>query len=479
MGQDEKSITPKSSDFAQWYVEVVRRAELADYAPVKGCMVIRPYGYSIWERMQRILDGRIKDTGHANAYFPLFVPESFLAREAAHVEGFAPEVAWVTEAGGGPLEERMAIRPTSEAIIGMMYAKWIQSYRDLPVLINQWANVVRWEKRTRLFLRTTEFLWQEGHTCHAEHDEAAEEVLRMLEVYREFMEGTLAIPVVPGRKSASERFAGAEETYTLEALMPDGRAIQMGTSHDLGQHFAKAFDIKFLDRDQSEKYVWQTSWGCTTRMVGALVMVHGDDKGLRLPPAIAPYQVVIVPIYREKSRESVLAEAAVLRDSLGSDLRVHLDDRDGVSPGFKFNDWEMRGVPLRVELGPKDIEKNSAMVVRRDTGQKTPTPREGLSGSLASLLEEIQKGLYSQALAFREENTREASDLQALSSIIGEQGGFVRAPWCGSSECEECVKAETSATIRCMPLAGGDLADGPCVVCGAAGRATVLFAKAY
>ena len=373
-------ITPQSQDFGRWYIDVVRRAELADYSPVKGCMVIRPYGYAIWELMQQGLDKRFKATGHVNAYFPLFIPESLLMKETEHVAGFAPQVAWVTQGGNEVLEERLVVRPTSETIIGTMYAKWVQSWRDLPILINQWANVVRWEKVTRLFLRTTEFLWQEGHTAHETAEEAEAETQKMLGVYKEFAHTELAMPVIDGQKTESEKFAGAERTYSIEALMRDGRALQAGTSHNLGQNFAKVFDIKFQARDKSVQYVYGTSWGVSTRMIGGLIMTHGDDGGLILPPRMAPYQVVIVPIPRGNWKETVLPRAQAIRDDLvASGVRVMLDDRDTQTPGWKYNEWELRGVPLRLEIGPKDIEKSQVMLARRDTREKSSAPMDGLA----------------------------------------------------------------------------------------------------
>ncbi len=392
-------ITPQSQDFSRWYLDVVRRAELADYSPVKGCMVIRPYGYAIWELIQQALDRRFKATGHVNAYFPLFIPESLLQKEADHVEGFSPQVAYVTHAGGEALEEKLVVRPTSEAIIGTMYAKWVQSWRDLPILINQWANVVRWEKVTRPFLRTTEFLWQEGHTAHETEAEAEEETLKMLGVYKEVAETELAMPVLTGRKTDSERFAGALRTYSIEALMGDGRALQAGTSHNLGQNFAKAFDIQFQARDKSLQYVWGTSWGVSTRLVGGVIMTHGDDSGLILPPRIAPYQVVIVPIPRGNWQETVLPKAQAIREELTArGIRVMLDDRDSQTPGWKFAEWEMRGVPLRLEIGPRDIENGQVMLARRDTREKASTPMVGLPAHVAALLDEIQRSLFDRAV---------------------------------------------------------------------------------
>src|SRR5262247_2833693 len=399
-------ITPRSTDFSQWYLDVVRRAELADYSPVKGCMVIRPYGYAIWELIQQALDVRIKATGHVNAYFPLFIPESLLHKEAEHVEGFSPQVAYVTHGGGEELEEKLVVRPTSEAIIGTMYAKWIQGWRDLPILINQWANVVRWEKVTRPFLRTTEFLWQEGHTAHETEEESEAETLKILDLYADVCESVLAVPVIKGRKSESEKFAGALRTYSIEALMGDGRALQAGTSHNLGQNFAKAFDITFQGRDKSVQHVWGTSWGVTTRLIGALIMTHGDDSGLVLPPLLAPYQVVIVPIGRENWRETVLPRAKeIQRELVDAGLRVTLDERDE-RPGWKFAEWELRGVPLRLEIGPKDIEKSAVMIARRDTREKLAISMDGLGGRLRELLDTIQQALYERAVAFREEHTQ-------------------------------------------------------------------------
>src|SRR3954453_17782816 len=412
-------ITPQSQDFSAWYTDVVRKAELADYSPVKGCMVIRPYGYAIWELIQRQLDDRFKATGHVNAYFPLFIPESLIMREAEHVEGFAPQVAWVTKGGTEELEEKLIVRPTSEAIIGTMYAKWIQSWRDLPVLINQWANVVRWEKVTRPFLRTTEFLWQEGHTAHETEAEAHEETLRMLGVYKEFSETVLAMPVLDGQKSASEKFAGASKTYSIEALMGDGRALQAGTSHDLGQNFAKAFEIQFQGRDKTLQHAWTTSWGVSTRLIGGVIMTHGDDSGLVLPPKIAPYQVVIVPIQRGNWQETVLPRALEVQASLqAAGVRVFLDKREEYTPGWKFAEWEMRGVPLRLEIGPKDIEKGQVVLARRDTREKLPTPIDGLASTVTGLLETIQQALFDKALKFREEHTSRAETWDEFVAIM-------------------------------------------------------------
>ena len=472
-------ITPRSEDFSRWYTDVIRRTELADYSPVRGSMVIRPYGYAIWELMQASLDARLKATGHVNAYFPLFIPESLLRKEAAHIKGFAPQVAWVTRGGDEDLEEPLIVRPTSEAIIGTMYAKWIQSWRDLPVLINQWANVVRWEKVTRLFLRTTEFLWQEGHTAHETEAEAEAEALRMLGVYKDFAERELAIPVIDGRKTESERFAGAQATYSIEALMGDGRALQLGTSHMLGQNFSKVFDIKFQARDKALQYVWQTSWGMTTRLIGGVIMTHGDDSGLILPPRVAPYHVVIVPIPRGNWRETVLPRAQEIADTLTDEgVRVTLDDRDAHTPGWKYAEWEMRGVPLRLEIGPKDIEKSQVMLVRRDTREKIPTPMTRLAERLGELLVKIQANLLDRATRFRDDHTVSVTSREEFVQVLEGRPGFVIAPWCGRDECETKIKAETQATIRNIPLEARP-ASGPCVQCGRDGETDAYFAKAY
>jgi prolyl-tRNA synthetase len=472
-------ITPQSEDFSRWYLDVVRRAELADYTPVKGCMAIRPYGYAIWELIQQGLDRRFKATGHVNAYFPLFIPESLLMREAEHVEGFAPQVAWVTRGGDEELEERLIIRPTSEVIIGTMYSKWIKSWRDLPVLINQWANVVRWEKVTRPFLRTTEFLWQEGHTAHETEAEAQDETMRILGIYKEFVETELAMPVIDGQKSDSEKFAGASRTYSIEALMGDGRALQAGTSHNLGQNFAKAFEIQFQGRDKTLQHAWTTSWGVSTRLIGAVIMTHGDDSGLILPPRIAPYQVVIVPIARGNWQETVLPRArAIQADLMNHGVRVMLDDRDAYTPGWKFAEWEMRGVPLRLEIGPKDIEKSQVLLARRDTREKLPTPMDGLTAKIVNLLEAIQTNLFERAVKFREERTKRVSTYDEFKTLMEGRPGFVIAGWCGSAECEAQIKAETQATLRNIPF-GFERVSGTCVKCGRAAAGEAWFAKAY
>ena len=474
-----KEITPQSEDFSAWYLDVVRKAELADYSPVKGCMVIRPYGYAIWELIQKDLDARFKATGHVNAYFPLFIPESLLTKEADHVEGFAPEVAWVTRGGTEELEERLAIRPTSEVIIGTMYSKWLQSWRDLPILINQWANVVRWEKVTRPFLRTTEFLWQEGHTAHETADEAKEETLKILGVYKAFAQDVLAMPVHDGPKSDAEKFAGASKTYSIEALMGDCRALQAGTSHDLGQNFAKAFDIQFQGRDKTLQHAYTTSWGVSTRLIGGVIMTHGDDSGLILPPKVAPYQVVIVPIPRGNWQETVLPKAREIRDALtAAGVRVMLDDRDAYTPGWKYAEWEMRGVPVRLEIGPKDIEKAQVMLARRDTREKMSAPMDTVVPFVTDLLEAIQKNLFERALKFREEHTTSASEWAEFQKLMEGRPGFVVAPWCGSGTCEAEVKAETQATIRNVPFSAPP-AQGACIKCGAPAVAMAYFAKAY
>jgi prolyl-tRNA synthetase len=472
-------ITPRSKDFSRWYLDVVKRAELADYSPVKGCMIIRPYGYAIWELMQQALDRRFKATGHVNAYFPLFIPESLLRKEAAHVEGFAPQVAWVTRGGDEELEERLVIRPTSEAIIGMMYAKWIQSWRDLPILINQWANVVRWEKVTRPFLRTTEFLWQEGHTAHETEQEAEEEALRMLGVYKDFAEQELAMPVIEGRKSESEKFAGAVHTYSIEALMGDARALQAGTSHHLGQNFAKVFDITFQARDKSVQHVWQTSWGMSTRLVGGVIMMHGDDSGLILPPRIAPYQVVIVPILRGNWQETILPYAESVRDELNAaGVRVTFDARDSYTPGWKFAEWELKGVPVRLEVGPKDIEKSQVLSVRRDNRNKVAFARKEVVSGVQTLLSEIQQDLFDRACQFREEYTVRTTSYEEFKKMMEGRPGFVISPWCGETICEAAIKAETQATIRNLPMSGLEVS-ATCVRCEAPAREQAYFAKSY
>jgi prolyl-tRNA synthetase len=470
-----EDLTDQGDDFSRWYTEVVRKAQLADYTPVRGCMAIRPYGYGLWEHMQQLLDERIRATGHQNAYFPLLIPESLLQLEADHVEGFAPQVAWVTHGGNEKLEERLAIRPTSEAIIGRMYSRWIESYRDLPVLINQWCNVMRWEKVTRLFLRTTEFLWQEGHTAHATAAECQEEVLKMLEVYREFVETELAIPVHAGRKSAAEKFAGAEMTYSIEALMRDGKALQAGTSHNLGQHFAKVFDITFQDEQGKRQFVHQTSWGTTTRLIGALIMTHGDDQGLKLPPRVAPIQAVVVPIWRKDEERAAVSEfVEKVRAALAGRVRLHVDDRDQYTPGWKYNEYELRGVPIRLEVGPKDVAKQAVMSVRRDGRAKESIPLAALAERVPALLEEVQRSLFEAARAFRAENTATARTIAEIEAHFAGRRGFVAVPWDGSEAFEAEVKERTGATMRCVPL---DASPWPGLARD--GEEVALFARAY
>ena len=488
---DDKKLTTRAADFSAWYNELVIRAELADYAPVKGCMVIRPNGYGIWERMQRALDDMFKATGHRNAYFPLLIPESFLHKEAQHVEGFAPETAVVTHGGGKKLEEPLIIRPTSETIIYHMFAKWVQSYRDLPLLINQWANVVRWEMRTRLFLRTLEFLWQEGHTAHATHDEAEEEARRILGIYRDFQEKWMAMPVLTGLKSESEKFAGALRTYSLEAMMQDNKALQAGTSHNLGQNFAKAFDLKFQSESGSIEHAWNTSWGVSTRMIGGLVMCHGDDNGLRTPPRLAPIEVVIVPIWKsDDERARVLEAAHKLRDELTAwtgrgatdRLRVHLDAREGMRSGAKYYEWELQGVPLRLELGPKDLEKQSVFSARRDTREKAPIPMAGAAETIAKLLDQIQQAMFDAAKARREANSfRGPISYGRFKEIMEGDGGFVYAGWNGDPAVEAQVKEETKATIRIIPDPEFRSPEAPttCMVTGQPAKHEVVWAKAY
>ncbi|MDY0382827.1 MAG: proline--tRNA ligase [Atribacterota bacterium] len=473
-----KEIASKEEDFSQWYIDIVKKADLADYTPVKGCMVIKPYGYALWENMQQCLDRRIKATGHKNAYFPLFIPESLLKKEAEHVEGFAPEVAWVTHGGNQKLEERLAVRPTSEAIIGSLYSKWIRSWRDLPVLINQWANIVRWEKVTRPFLRTTEFLWQEGHTAHKNLEEAEEETLKILTIYKDYIEQDLAIPVIIGRKSKNEKFAGAMHTYTLEALMGDGKILQAGTSHNLGQNFARAFDIRFLDENQEEQFAWTTSWGTSTRLVGGIIMVHGDERGLKLPPKVASVQVVIVPIFFDKSKQEVMEKAEEYRDLLQEKFRVELDVRDSYTPGWKFNEWEMKGVPVRLEIGPRDLANNQVTAVRRDKGNKVVIPENELIPTLEKWMLDIQNNLFLQARARLEENIRFTEDYESFKQIIEEKRGFIKAYWCGDEECEDHIKKETKATIRCIPLEE-QKEKGKCIFCGKESSSLVYFGRAY
>jgi prolyl-tRNA synthetase len=480
MADDVTEITKQSDDFSKWYLDVVRRAELADYSPVKGCMVIRPYGYAIWELLQRALDDKLKATGHVNAYFPLFIPEGLLLKEAEHVEGFAPQVAWVTHGGTEKLEERLAIRPTSEVIFGTMYAKWIQSWRDLPVLINQWANVVRWEKVTRPFLRTTEFLWQEGHTAHETEAEALDETLKILAVYKDLAENTLGMSVLDGLKSESEKFAGADRTYSIEALMGDGRALQAGTSHHLGQNFAKAFDITFQARDKTLQHVWTTSWGVSTRLIGGLIMTHGDDRGLVLPPKVAPYQVVIVPIPKGNWQETVLPKCREVADALrAAGIRVMLDDRDSYTPGWKYAEWELRGVPLRLEMGPRDLQNNQVFSARRDTREKTSLPIDGLPATVQTLLDTIQAALQAKARTYREEHTTRVETYDELKAAMDGRPGFVVAPWAHDAALEAQVKAETQATLRNVPFSEGTPEGKRSILGDKPAEVYAYFAKAY
>jgi prolyl-tRNA synthetase len=490
-----KEITSRTADYSQWYNDIVLKAGLADYSAVKGCMVIKPHGYALWENMRDVLDRMFKETGHQNAYFPLFIPKSFLSKEAAHVEGFAKECAVVTHYrlkndpnGGGvivdpeaKLEEELIVRPTSETIIWNTYKDWIQSYRDLPLLINQWANVVRWEMRTRLFLRTTEFLWQEGHTAHATRDEAIEETKKMLEVYATFAEQYMAVPVVRGVKTANERFAGAEDTYCIEALMQDGKALQAGTSHFLGQNFAKAFDVKFSNKENKLDYVWATSWGVSTRLIGAVIMAHSDDQGLVLPPKIAPLQVVIVPIMsKDAAAQAKINDAAtkLMKELRAQGISVKYDDDDSARPGWKFAEYEMKGIPVRVALGARDLENNVAEVARRDTREKQSASLDGLATHITWLLDDIQANMYNKALQFRTENTRKVDTWDEFVKVLDEQSGFVSAHWDGTSETEEKIKELTKATIRCIPL-GNQLEDGACILTGKPSTQRVLFARAY
>jgi len=476
----KKEALPVEKEFEEdWYQKLVIEAGLADYSPVRGCMVIKPYGYALWENIQKVIDARIKETGHQNAYFPMLIPEEFLRREKQHVEGFSPELAVVTVAGGKKLQEPLVVRPTSETIIYDSFSKWIHSWRDLPMLINQWANVVRWEMRTRLFLRTTEFLWQEGHTAHATEQEAEDEALKMLGVYKEFAEHYLALPVIDGQKSEAEKFAGAQTTYTVEAMMKDKKALQAGTSHNLGQNFAKAFHITFMDDKQQERHVWQTSWGVSTRLIGAIVLAHSDEKGLVLPPRIAPIQAVIVPIYKtDEEKQSVIAKAREIAKKLSA-LAVKVDEREEVTPGFKYNDWELKGVPLRIEVGPKDIEKKQVVCVRRDSKEKLFVADADVVKTVPELLEKIQSSLYGRALAFMKENTKAVETYDELKDIVRRDGGFVRAHWCGDGACEKRIKEETKATLRCIPFAEKE-ESGECIVCGKKTKGKrVIFAKAY
>jgi prolyl-tRNA synthetase len=478
---ENEKLPTRSENYSEWYNQLVQRAELADYAPVRGCMVVRPYGWALWENIQQALDKQFKATGHSNAAFPLFIPMSFFEKEKAHVEGFSPELAVVTHGGGSKLEEPLVVRPTSETIIGYMYSKWVKSYRDLPILINQWANVVRWEMRTRLFLRTLEFFWQEGHTAHATSGEAVEETLRILDIYTRFAIDEAAVPVIPGRKSDTEKFAGAVNSYTIEAMMGDTKALQSGTSHFLGQNFARAFEIQFLDENNTLQYAWTTSWGLSTRFIGAIIMTHGDDQGLILPPRLAPIQAVIVPIFKSEAETTTVMETVrrVEAELKAAGIRVKVDDRTEVTPGFKFNDWEMRGVPARIEIGPKDIEKGTVALARRDRpGRegKSFVPQAGLAAAVADMLVDIQRSLLERATAFRDSHIFNPSDYEELKKVV--QNGWAYSYWCESTECEAKIKEDTKATTRCIPLDQG-VAPGKCIVCGKDAANKVYFARAY
>ena len=477
----ELKLPSRSEDFSEWYNQVVLRADMADYAPVRGCMIIKPYGWTLWENMQAALDRRFKATGHVNAAFPMLIPKSFLDREAKHVQGFAPELAVVTHGGGEELEEPLVVRPTSETVVGHMYSKWIKSYRDLPVLINQWCSVFRWELRTKLFLRTAEFWWQEGHTAHATFDEAEAEARQMLGVYADFITNEAAIPVIPGRKSESERFPGADQSYSIEAMMGDCKALQAGTSHNLGQNFARAFEIRYLDRGNEQQYCWTTSWGFSTRVIGAIIMVHGDDQGLVMPPRLAPFQAVIVPIYKNDAERGPVMEAVeqARRALLAAEIRLKVDDREGLTPGFKFNDWEMRGAPVRLEIGPKDVAKGTLALARRDVPGKAGkrfVPMAGIAETVGQALRDIHGALYQRALAFREANTYHPKDYEEFKQVM--EKGWAISWWCGDAACEAAIKEDTKATTRCIPLdqPGGE---GTCIRCGRTAKEVAVFARAY
>ena len=470
-----KHITPRSENFSQWYTDVVLQADLMDYTPVRGCMAIKPYGYGIWELIQKELDARFKATGHENVSMPMLIPESLLLKEAEHVEGFAPEVAWVTQGGTEPLQERLAVRPTSETIFCTMYSKWVQSWRDLPLKYNQWCSVMRWEKTTRPFLRTAEFLWQEGHTMHATAEEAQEETMQMLHVYHEFCENVLAVPVYSGQKSDKEKFAGARATYSVEAMMQDGKALQSGTSHNFGTNFAEPFEITYLSKDGKLEYCHETSWGVSTRLIGAIIMTHGDERGLKLPPKVAPIQAVILPIAAHKG--GVMEKCQEIRDQLAAaGIRVRLDDRDNVSAGWKFNEWELKGVPVRLEVGPRDLEAGQVLCVRRDTFEKKPLPLDGLAGAVKATLEDVHRNMFEIARAFRDEHTKVVHNMDELTAQV--DGGYAKAMWCGDQACEDRIKELTGATSRNMPFDQTPVGD-TCVCCGKKADKVMYFAKAY
>ncbi len=471
-------ITKRCDDFSKWYLDVIAAADLADYTPVRGCMTIKPNGYAIWEKIQNILGGMIKETGHRNAYFPIFIPKSFLEKEADHIEGFAPELAVVTYAGGKKLNEELVVRPTSETIIYDSYSRWIKSWRDLPVLVNQWCNVVRWELRTKPFVRTSEFLWQEGHTAHATHKEAEKKMFQMIKMYVKFTKEYLAIPAVLGTKSESEKFAGALETLTFEPIMQDRKALQCGTSHDLGQNFSKAFDIKFMDKDKKEKYVWQTSWGASTRLIGALIMTHGDDQGIIIPPKIAPLHLVFVPIWKnQKEKKEVIKEAEVLSKKVSREVVSYVDKRD-LQPGWRYTEWERQGIPIRIEVGPNDIKKKQVIAVRRDNGQKIAISRNEFPEKIDEMLKKIQSNLLNRAKKFQKENTYTVKKWSDFRKIMENKKGFIYADWCNSAKCEEEIKKETKATIRCIPF-GNEKSKGKCIYCNKLAKSKPLFAQAY
>ncbi len=480
MGKEDnnfvKEITNIEEDFAKWYTDIVIKAELADYTDAKGLIAIRPYGYEIWENIQKYMDAKFKEVGVKNTYFPVLIPETLLQKEKDHIEGFAPEVAWVTNAGGEDLEEKMCIRPTSETIISTCYAKWLKSWRDLPYVYNQWCNVLRWEKETRPFLRSREFLWQEGHTIHETEQEAQERTLKMLDIYAEIIENVLAIPVLKGRKTPKEQFAGAEATYTVETLMHDGRALQAGTSHYFGQNFSKTFNIKFQNRNGQEEYAYQTSWGASTRLIGAIIMAHGDDRGLKLPPKIAPIQVVVVPVAMHK--DGVIPKAQELYENLSKNYRVELDIRDNVTPGYKFNYWEMKGVPVRIEIGPRDIENNQAVIVRRDTAEKIVVNLEEINTKIQEILEQIQTNMYNICLKTRQEKTTIANNIDEFVKNINENQGYIKTMWCGSEECENKIKELTGAHSRCIPFEQEKISD-KCVCCGKPATTMVVWGRQY
>ena len=474
-----EKITKQEVDFSRWYTDVIMQAKLADYSPVKGCMIIRPNGFALWERLKEIFDKMLKDTGHQNVYFPIFIPESFLKKEAEQFEGFAPQCAVVTHGGGKKLEENLMVRPTSETIMYSTFAKWINSYRDLPLLLNQWANIVRWEMRTRLFLRTMEFLWQEGHTAHATYEEAEEETLLALEMYRSLIEDYLAIPVIKGYKSEAEKFPGAIKTYCVEAMMGDKKSLQAGTSHNLGQNFSKPFNVRYQTQDGGLEYVWQTSWGISTRLLGALIMAHGDNSGLVIPPQMADTKAVIIPIYsNDEEKEKITSRAKEIHEQLAKSIKVNFDDRDQYKPGWKFTEWELLGIPVRIELGPKDYNENSVVVFRRDTKTKEKVSFDNVHKYVTDTLNNMQKDIFNRAKKFREENSSQIDDYTEFKNIIEKDGGYVWSHWCGNGDCEQKIQEDTKATLRCIPLEG-DEKQGKCIICGNKSDNRVIFAKAY